>query len=628
MEEGTSMERIVLTLLAGIAILNGGQFSILAIVAWIAFLCGVCLILPARRRRPAIAYFTGFLLCTCGWLGSDVLLVSCFISLWLLSKWSTSEEPRWASAPLRPLFLFGCGAFAAEIWISSGAPGRLASVYHPTSLIESYMFQDLVRSFLDVWGASWRWLFRVGVLSLTMKTFQRLETETCSIARGIWMGAVIASLYVGLQWFGFQIIVLPNQTDWWTSIRRLSGLASDPNAQGLVFGLALWIRALLFHRSERTGSSGFLETGIPIILVCIGGILTGSRTFFLVAGFLLIAFAVRRSVRTVLVLIASIVAFSSFVTMLDIFFNLDFLLHDRSWMPEGLGRILRSVSLIKISETLSSRLIFWNLALSVAQDHWFYGLGADRFIKYVTLYALRDASLGSWVDNANNFYLGLLAEGGIGAVLGFIVSVIGYRFYAGPKDFMATFCVMMIFSILLVGPHIDFIEVLMLVGLLIGTFTRERRIAQRISKPIGILLLMLGFMVPHFRELGVYSWEYEGPNRATRWIAPYATVQIPCHTNETTGENMAELVLRTSYTPSVAQLTTQIVAQGNERKTIELSPGMPHAAQFVCAQEKELLALEVSTNIGWRPAKVWPKRTSDNRVLAVQQVFTAPLGNS
>jgi hypothetical protein len=488
------------------------------------------------------------------------------------------------------------------------------------------MFQDLSRSFLDVWGASWRWLFRLGVLSLAIKTFQKLhlEAETYSIARGIWMGAVIASLYVVLQWFGFQVIVLSNQTDWWSSIRRLSGLAVDPNAQGLVFGLALWIRALLYNRSEATRSAAFFETAMPVILVCIGGVLTGSRTFFLVAGFLLMAFAIRRSTRTVLVLIASIVAFSSFVTMLDVFFNLEFLLHDRSWMPEGLGRILRSVSLIRISETLSSRLIFWNLALSVAQDHWFYGLGADRFIRYVTLYALRDASLGSWVDNANNFYLGLLAEGGIGAVLGFIVSVIGYRFYAGPKDFMAIFCVMMIFLILLVGPHIDFIEVLMLVGLLIGTFTRERRIAQRISKPVGILLLMLGFMVPHFRELGVYSWEYEGPNRATRWIAPYATLQIPCHANETTGENMAELVLRTSYAPSAAQLTTQIVAQGNERKTIELSPGMPHVAEFVCAKEQGLLALEVSTNVGWRPAKVWPKRTSDNRVLAVQQVFTAP----
>jgi hypothetical protein len=488
------------------------------------------------------------------------------------------------------------------------------------------MFQDLSRSFLDVWGASWRWLFRLGILSLTIKTFQKhhLEAETYSIAKGIWMGAVIASLYVVLQWFGFQVIVLSNQTDWWTSIRRLSGLAVDPNAQGLVFGLALWIRALLYNRSEATRSAAFFETVMPVILVCIGGILTGSRTFFLVAGFLLMAFAIRRSTRTVLVLIASIVAFSTFVTMLDVFFNLEFLLHDRSWMPEGLGRILRSVSLIRISETLSSRLIFWNLALSVAQDHWFYGLGADRFIKYVTLYALRDVSLGSWVDNANNFYLGLLAEGGIGAVLGFIVSVIGYRFYAGSKDFMAIFCVMMIFTILLVGPHIDFIEVLMLVGLLIGTFTRERRIAHRINKPIGILLLMLGFMVPHFRELGVYSWEYEGPSRATRWIAPYATLQIPCHTNETTGENMAELVLRTSYAPSAAQLTTQIVAEGNEQKTIELFPGMPHAAQFVCAKEKGLLALEVSTNIGWRPAKVWPKRTSDNRVLAVQQVFTAP----
>ncbi len=611
------MEYGVLAILGALTVISAGTQVVLFCGGWILFLLLCRVFLPRERQVFTLALSWGALVGMCGWLGSEVLLVTSLSSIVFLS----GTGPPSGSLPCRPLFLFGCGVLVSEVLIGLGLDSEVSHMFHPQVLMHSYMRSDLIRSFFDVFGHSWQWMFRLGVFSLVVKCFQVKDDRLAGFCKGFWSGAVISSIYIVFQATGGGLNVVSNQSMLWNSLRRFSGLASDPNAQGVVLGLALWINILhkRTHDAFSLGRSCFL--GAQIVCVCMGGFLTGSRTFFLIVGCLGASLLTRKCIRSMASLALGLFLFLFIVTLIDYYLNIDSVLEIIPWLPEGLSRIAKSGSLMRVDETFSSRMIFWQLALSVIRDHWFFGVGADRFANFVALYGLAFPSLGAWTDNANNFYLGILAEGGVFAALGFLILISGYRLELSSASWFGRFVLAMLAIILFFGPHTDFVEVLVPTGFLLGCVTSERLMRQRTASSIAGVFLVLGLIIPHFRELGVYGWAYEKQGQVSRWLAPYAFVHVPCEqTSSAIKSNQARLFLRAQYVPSLGPLVIT-VSSGEESSKVEFFKVGTHATVLSCPDDRRYITAKVSTSTGWRPSKAWPGSTHDRRVLSVQQVF-------
>lgn len=612
------MEYGVLAILGALAVASGSTQTILSCCGWILFLLLCRILLPRERQVFIIALAWGATLSMCGWLGPEVLLVTSLSSMVFLP----GERIRSGSLPCRPLFLFGLGVLVSEVLIGLGLYGETSHMFSPRFLAQSYMRSDLIRSFFDVFGNSWQWLFRLGVFSLVVKCFQVKDDRLSGFCQGFWFGGLISSLYIVLQATGGGLNVLSNQSMLWDSLRRISGLASDPNAQGILLGLALWMGVLQKRGYEELSLRKRCFFWVQVVCVCMGGFLTGSRTFFLITGCLGATILTRKSIRSVSFFVFGLFLLVSTVTWMDYLWNIDSILRMSPWLPEGLSRIVKSGSLIRVAETFSSRMIFWKLALSVVRDHWFFGVGPDRFANYVALYGHSFPSLGAWIDNANNFYLGLLAEGGIFAALGFLMLVLGYRFDPSRAPWFGRSVLAMLGIILFFGPHTDFVEVLVPTGLLVGSVTSDRFMVPRMRASIAGVFLLLGILLPHFRELGMYGWEYEKPGQVRRWLGPYAFVHVPCkQTSSANQSNEARLFLRAQYVPSSGPLIVTI-SSGAESSQIKFFKGESHTATLSCPDGRRYISAKIAASTGWRPSKAWPGSTHDKRVLSVQQIVT------
>lgn len=612
------MEYGVLVILGVLAVVSASTQTILCCCGWILFLLLCRVFVPRERQVFTLALAWGATLSMCGWLGPEVLLVTSLSSLVSLP----GEKIRSGSLPCRPLFLFGLGVLVSEVLIGLGFSSETFHMFSPRFLMHSYMRADLIRSFFDVFGHSWQWIFRLGVFSLVVKCFQVKDDRLDGFCKGFWFGAVISSIYIVLQAIGGGLNVLSNQSMLWDSLRRISGLASDPNAQGVLFGLAVWIGVLQRREYEEFSLRRRCLFGVQVVCVCIGGFFTGSRTFFLITGCLGATILTRKSIRSVSLFVVGLVLFVLTVTWMDYFWNIDSILGVNPWLPEGLSRIVKSGSLIRVAETFSSRMIFWKLAVSMIRDHWFFGVGPDRFANYVALYGHSFPSLGAWIDNSNNFYLGILAEGGIIAALGFLLLISGYHFDPSRAPWFGRSVLAMLAIILFFGPHTDFVEVLVPTGFLVGCVTSERLMAKRMRASIAGVFLLLGIVIPHFRELGMYGWEYEKHGQVSRWLGPYAFVRLPCkQTSSTIQSNEARLFLRAQYVPSSGPLVVTI-SSGEEFSQMKFLKGESHTTTLSCPDGRRYINVKISTSTGWRPSKAWPGSTHDKRVLSIQQIVT------
>jgi O-antigen ligase len=303
-----------------------------------------------------------------------------------------------------------------------------------------------------------RWLTLIGFFSIAARSsiFVVGFLRTLIPALGVSLCILLFQYGIGIHTF------TAVQAAYWSALNRYAGSFTDPNAFALVALLVLGVTVgsgSLASSSREYRLRLLVSSCFVVFAICF----SGSRTLF--AGLALVAIALASLRRKLL--ITGVVLLFSFLIMLALFpaQKLDSL---RTLFPESVVRVIKTVHPSSAREALKSRTMFTQIGFEMWRDNPLYGVGLGRFSQYIPRYAQRaGVDIGPWLDNANNFYLGVLAELGIcGAICLFLV-ISSLRFASEGVQVKRARPMLLAFLLLLfLGPHLEFDEVSLLVALL------------------------------------------------------------------------------------------------------------------------------------------------------------------
>jgi hypothetical protein len=294
------------------------------------------------------------------------------------------------------------------------------------------------------------------------------------------------------------MVLAGNQGAFWLSIHRYSGLYSDPNAFGVVTALLV---PLLWIQSGRAGK------GVAAVLL-IGGLLSGSRTMILGIAVWGVAtlwcFVLSRSQRVMLVVGGVVLLGAIGEPSLN-----DTL---RSVLPSTTSeRVLRTVNWDTAGEMVWNRSLYSQLAIGAWRRAPFTGVGLERFYEIQGEVASEQGrDLAGWRDNANNFYLKILAEmGAVGLVLT-VGALLAFGWSLKKSDPINP-VLLSLAVMLLTGPHLDFDEVKYLATVLLA-FASAPAVVGLSHRVIvgGVMALYGGAVVVNYRtplDWGLYPVE-------------------------------------------------------------------------------------------------------------------------
>lgn len=291
------------------------------------------------------------------------------------------------------------------------------------------------------------------------------------VIKGMAIGGFISALICFAQvldvhqWFSL------NRGDFWLFAKRYEGAYTDPNAFGAVASIALPL-FLFFAWSKRS-----YTMLIASVIYAAAVFWTGSRTFFLSMiiwiGICVVHWTRSGNAKRLLVLSFT---FLSVLAFLLVYPASNHYLQSICDVP-GVLRVLKTLDFQQMGEMLSNRLLFAKIAWFLFLSSPMFGIGLSRF------YGLQDEasaslgiSLGSWRDNANNFYLQILSEQGLMGLVLLVFVVCLWVSYLKKEDmnyrdeFRSVVCyALCVFGIVLVtGPHFLFYEVSLFFTLLLS----------------------------------------------------------------------------------------------------------------------------------------------------------------
>jgi hypothetical protein len=329
---------------------------------------------------------------------------------------------------------------------------------------------------------------------------------------------------------------------------------------------------------------------------------------------------------------ASAAALIGSVSALDRFSGAISYMADIGWVPSGLKRLISALSLLRLEDTLKSRAIFLEFANYVSDGFTLFGVGADSFIDYVPLVGAKYNLALGWRDNSNNFFLGMVCELGIVGFLAFGLSVLGRRIIYGCDRRLALGALSAVVLLGFTGPHTDFIEVLILLGVLVSMTTDVRPLFKSKVNEGGffcltvvVVMVVTGFVSVRFREQGGYPWGVHG-GEVTRWLSHHSLVALRCSGDE----RMAKLTIRARYIPQRDPLKVRYGALSNmDRSEQELVSELflvddrPIDINFKCPRsgivpDMQFVWLRIFP--AWSPYRAWPGRSLDRRILGVEQI--------
>lgn len=574
-------------------------------------------------------------------------LVSALLIRRIAARVSSSEQgERWCASlwgalvPLVPVFgsngvvaiSLGLAALLGErrvtfkklIWVApllglaSGAV--IAEVLRQSSeYFGALSFTDLRRArsitewFIATHAHSWRYLSHLIMFALVVSLLESSEAIREGVRRGLVVGASCAALVTVVQFVGYPPLALPNQTTFWTAINRLSGTFSDPNAQGIFLAL---VPFLIFKRIPPSAGEGkVLWLLAPLLLSA--GLLSGSRSF-IVAVILGVFFAIWIVSRRVALLTccAGVVAVAA-LSFLDLYTSYVGQLLDSEWIPEGCRRMVTTLSIPRATESFFSRGVFLKLGLELFDHFPLFGVGADRFRYYVPALVDRlGLDIGGWVDNSNNFYLGILTEQGIlGAIL-FAMAVRG-RTLVREATTVPMIGLLVLCCLLTTGPHLDFPEVLFVTAMLTAVTTGIRATTCGPLTAAACLGFGIGILGVFTREQGGYLWEGRGSTHE-QWLSPAAEIFAACRC-----DGFAQVDIESAYVPSTAPLTVNVVTSQGESRDLQFTRAEVKRAIFACSTGEGFpspsrLRLSITSSLGWSPARAWPSRSTDDRIFGVK----------
>lgn len=435
--------------------------------------------------------------------------------------------------------------------------------------------------------------------------------------RGLAWGALMAAAVCICQITGFLPELFDTRGAFWVMVKRYQGTLTDPNAFGMMAAISAPLLIGLGLRRRR------LWYYLATLAVVGTGLWSGSRSFFLMLG-LTTAFAsfkyrhelmgrspaLRRTVLGIFVMGAISVLIASKSELL----------------PVGVARLFRTFDASTSGEMVSSRAIYSQLALTVwEQTSYLTGAGLGLF------YALQNAAaeligidLRGWADNANNFYLQLLAEGGIVAVLFFFVATLAFITSRAPDSGVLGPILFALALALVTGPHTNFNEVLIVSCVILGFFVVPKPIgagecALAIRSTVIMFFVMVGAGAYALYggnsfdgSYGLYAPEGSGPNRF-RWS--YARAMIPFGSKSGCREKVIRLrSMRPGIESDPQQVRLREYGEGG-RVVHEQALRFADNGEFQIELGSEVVAVGLEVTPTWRPFDYG--NPGDRRILGI-----------
>jgi hypothetical protein len=594
-------------LLNALAVLSLGLFALLAKGAW-------------HARLPAIvAVFSGLLIPTIPWIGQEALLSLGLVCLlfWYASPAASLATGLWVT----PLLGYAFASAVGELWFAFDVSGA----FH-YSLTRGVVIDGLLRV-----GDLWRALFanHLNSLLLCARVFVFAAAVDCLggnpkrrdyFVRALLIGVACSAVYAIAQWLGLLPFSLSNQTPLWISLHRVSGLMSDPNALGLVMALALW--AFAFWRREAPVSTTHGQWHLLWqVVVGTAGMVSGSRTFLL--GFaMLVAIALWQRARLwVGLAVVGGAALIGAVTLVDVYSTGVAELEQVQYLPEGLRRGIRSLSVARVSDTFGSRSLFIEIARKMSEGHLLFGVGPGKFSDYVPLIGVRSGIVRGWSDNANNLYLGILVELGLLGVLAAVAVVLRRTRTPLGRTSFGTSVLLGLAALMVTGPHIEFTEVALITAFFVGALTTTSGLIRGswLRYLAMCVAVVSGAYAPFVREQGVFPWD-DSDSAAVRWLSNRAQVELLCEGKQDEAASRSVLTVRARYIPQTAPLTVRVTEGATLHRELQLGTQEPLDVAIPCQDPGARSLVTITTEPPWSPYRAWPKLSGDRRLLGVEQI--------
>lgn len=436
------------------------------------------------------------------------------------------------------------------------------------------------------------------------------------LIRGLIFGVCISVLILIIQLAYPSLDIFVNFNQFWRSQNRFPASFSDPNAFGLFAVLVapiFIIHSILqkgYRHSQFNSKSMFFLILLSIIFVT-ASFYSGSRS--MIIGILLqLVFFLILFRDKIIIHKLNAVKISKFKITCLFFVAIFFLPVLFSLISDSsvINRLSSTLSPATFSESIFSRSIFWRLCLWMWEDNPLIGVGYQNFRSYVTPYLIsRNVDINQWVDNPNNFYLGILAEMGLAGIAAFILAITRFKFVNKGPDIAFKFALITLisFSILLIlGPHIEFDEISVLSVLLL-TYCIEPKESKYFSYKVPFYVTFATVALILFRtgygsEKGLYGWEKDAFG-VLRWTGPSAKIVQPCI------DNMATVRFK-----SVVTQQNIVFQSAFETKTVKIADNSINKVYFECYGKSTNLKIEVGKP--WIP--FYNRVGEDRRVLGIQ----------
>ena len=574
--------------------------------AWLAGCTSLFVLAAAFAAPRLLPGLVGASLALLPFAGPNTISLILGAYLLVTARSFSPRHLQWAA----PALLFLAGAVCLETCRMLLAPG--GPFFEGVATTDLQRLGDLARSALGQQVTTFGLLSRATLFALLVGHLSNDADDRRRFIRGLLVGLTIASTIALLYSAGLDSVALRTQTPFWTKLNRVSSTLSDPNSLGVMVGLGLWLAAL---------SPSALPTRHPIrVFVCLllvaAGLVSGSRTFVLSLLLLLGSLAWIRS--RSLALVALVLAGCAFLAI-----NIadSTVASWRSWVVEGPGpeaarRVIQSLTVAQWPEAFFSRSVFTQISARMVSEHPWYGIGADRYRDYIQLVSSQlRLGIGSWSDNANNFYLGLLAELG---VVGFVVATataLSRRFAPGCGP-LPRFAVLSLALVLATGPHVEFSEVAAATAVVVAccTVAAPRR---ALTAPIAALAIFALGMPAALHERGVFEWRARS-TEVSRLLSPSADIEVLCPAGL---PSIAEIPLRVPV--GVPGGPVSVTAFGGGKPiasgTIQEQGGLD--LKVPCPRSgKSIVSLRFSPP--WSPHLLEGRNSGDRRIFGARQVAT------
>ena len=365
-----------------------------------------------------------------------------------------------------------------------------------------------------------RWLTVIGFFAIAASSSIFVSAFVRALVPALGVSLILLLLQYGLGIHSFTA----SQDAYWAALNRYGGSFTDPNAFALV---GLLIVGFFVDRSnlrdiiQRDKAYLILAGCFVISAICF----SGSRT--LLAGVALISFSLLPFKRQFLIGVA-VAIFT--LTIIIAQFSAEQIDGLRAVFPESIVRVVKTLHPASAKEALRSRTMFAEIGLEMWRDNPLYGVGLVRFRQYLPHYAEQaGVDIGPWLDNANNFYLGILAELGLCGAFCLLLTVASLTISKSHGNVGLARPTLIIFLLLLfLGPHLDFDEVALTFAVLAAKAGVIHRKVLKV-RYTAALALMLVLIVP-FRAMtaqGIGSRE-SSPEGDFVWSARTARYPVVC----------------------------------------------------------------------------------------------------